>query len=84
MLDSLQKEINAIRKKKKQASLIGSGIDTLSDFKMFFKLPLSWRNNFLENRWLGFENVIRHNSRCQENTKNKADGVGNKMRNLPS
>lgn len=52
------------------------------NFKTFFKLPLFWRNTFLENKWLGFENVIRHNSRCQEYTKDKADGVGNKMPNL--
>lgn len=50
---------------------------------MFFKLPLFWRNTFLENKCLGFENVIRRNSRCQENTKGNADGVGNKMPNLP-
>lgn len=53
------------------------------NFKMLFKLSLVWRNTFLEYRWLRFENVIRHNSRCQENIKDKADGVGNKVLNLP-
>jgi len=81
MRDSLQEEMNVMR--KKVSFSYGSRNCYPFNCKMFFKLPLFCRNTVLEIRWLGFESVIRHNSRCQENTEDKADGVGNKMPNLP-
>lgn len=81
MCDSLQEEMNAVG--KKVSFSYRSRKCYPFNFKMFFKLPLFWRNTFLENRRPGLENVIRYNSRCQENTKDKANEVGNKMPKPP-
>lgn len=53
---------------KKQASVTGAGIATLSISKCSLNCHYSGET-LLANRWLGFENVIKLNSRFQENIK---------------